>query len=298
MTTHVKHAIVVGIDGSSASAAALDWAIAEAVRRRRPLHLFSAGERLMPGGEAALYDADLVARIADEAIAKAEAVLDAAAAQIAVSAPGLEVTRECSLRPPAAVLVEHSTHADMVVAGHRGHGVLVGALLGSVAHQVAAHASCPVVVVRAPGEHAEPTGGVVVGVDGSEGSEAAVRFAFDEAASRGCDLHVVKAWWTSTAGFSQKLKADFQQAELLAVSETLVGWGEKYPDVTVHVTVPMAQTVSAVVRASAEAELLVVGTRGLGGFRRLVLGSVSHGALQHASCPVAVVPATAAAARE
>ena len=290
MTTHVKHAIVVGIDGSSASAAALDWAVAEAVRRRRPLHLFSAGERLMPGGEAALYDAELVERIADEAIAKAEAVLDAAVARVALGAPGLEVTRECSLRPPAAVLVEHSTHANTVVVGHRGHGVLVGALLGSIAHQVAAHASCPVVVVRAPEEHTEPTGGVVVGVDGSEGSEAAVRFAFEEASSRGCDLHVVKAWWTSTAGFSKSLKADFQQAERLAVAETLAGWGEKYPDVTVHVTVPMAATVSAVVRASAEAELLVVGTRGRGGFRRLVLGSVSHGVLQHATCPVAVVP--------
>ncbi|GEP40260.1 universal stress protein [Nocardioides psychrotolerans] len=302
MTSHVKHCIVVGVDGSPASDAALDWAAAEAVRRRRRLHLCGVGERELPGGDAAMYVTEILELAETDAVARAEAALDAAAARVSERWPGLEFTRESVLGNPAGVLVEHSAHAESIVLGHRGHGVIVGALLGSVAHQVAAHASCPVVVVRtsgagatAPGTTFQPdpevlrTGGVVVGVDGSAGSEEAVGYAFDEAAVRGCDLHVVKAWWTSTAGLSRSLKLDFQNAERLAASETLVGWADKYPDVTVHVTVPMAPTVASLVRAGTGAELLVVGNRGLGGFRRLLLGSVSHGVLQHATCPVAIV---------
>ena len=289
MTTQVAHCIVVGVDGSPASDAALDWAAAEAARRHRRLHLCSVGERQVYGNEAALYVAEVVDQIVADAIARADAVLDAAVARVGERQPQLEVTRESSLGVPAAILVEHSTQAETIVVGHRGHGVLVGALLGSVAHQVAAHASCPVVVVRDPGDDVVPTGGVVVGVDGSAGSEAAVGFAFEGASSRGCGLHVVKAWWTSTAGLMPSIKLEFQTAERLAVSETIVGWVDKYPDLVVEVTVPMAPTVSALVRAGTGAELLVVGNRGLGGFRRLAMGSVSHGVLQHATCPVAVV---------
>ncbi|WP_341925351.1 universal stress protein [Nocardioides psychrotolerans] len=292
MTILVKHCIVVGVDGSPSSDAALDWAAAEAVRRRRRLHLCAVGQRELPGGDAALYVGEVLELAEADAITRAETALDAAIARVDAGWPELEVTRESILGSPAGVLVEHSAHADTIVVGHRGHGVLVGALLGSVAYQVAAHAVCPVVVVRAPDVPGSPnpaTGGVVVGVDGSAGSEAAVGFAYEEAASRGCDLHVVKAWWTSSAGLFHDLKLDFQNAERLAVSETLVGWGDKYPDVTVHVTVPMSPTVGGLVAAGTGAELLVVGHRGLGGFRRLLLGSVSHGVLQHAVCPVAVV---------
>ncbi|WP_309648300.1 universal stress protein [Nocardioides sp.] len=292
MTIHVKNSIVVGVDGSPSSDAALDWAAAEAVRRRRRLHLCAVGQRELPGGDAALYVGEILQLAEADAIARAERALDAATGRVEDGWPELEVTRESVLGSPAGVLVEHSAHADTIIVGHRGHGVLVGALLGSVAHQVAAHASCPVVVVRTPGPAGSPvavTGGVVVGVDGSEGAEAAVGFAFEEAAARGCDLHVLKAWWTSSAGLFHDLKVDFQNTERLAVSETLVGWADKYPDVTVRVTVPMAPTVGALVAAGTGAQLLVVGHRGLGGFQRLLLGSVSHGVLQHAVCPVAVV---------
>ncbi len=295
MTTTATHSIVVGIDGSPASDAALDWALEDAVRRRRSIHLFSAGERRMPGGEAAIYDFELVQVIADEALAKAEAVLDAAVARAAAAAPDLEVTRESNLEGPAAALVGLSGRADTLVIGHRGHGRLIGALLGSVAHQVAGHASCPVVVVRhagEPGAAAVTRRGVVVGVDGSVASEAAIAFAFEEASSRGSDLHVVKTWWTSTSGLTASLKVDYQETERLAVSESLVGWADKFPDVVVHVTVPMGPPVSTLTRSAADAELLVVGSRGHGGFLRLAMGSVSHGVLQHASCPVAVVSGT------
>lgn len=289
MTTPSTRSVLVGIDGSPASDAALDWAIAEAVRRHRPLHLCSVGQVQSLGGEPAMYVAEVVQQVTADARAHAQAVLDAAAARVAATAPQLELVTECVLGVPAAVLVERSGQVDTVVVGHRGHGVVKGALLGSVAHQVAGHASCPVVVVRAAPPASVPTGGVVVGVDGSARSEAALGFAFEEAALRGCDLHVVKVWWTSTAGLVPGIAEDFQATERLAVAETLAGWGEKYPDVTVHVSVPMSPTVSTLVEAGRRAQLLVVGSRGLGGFRRLVLGSVSHGVLQHAFCPVAVV---------
>ena len=296
MSSIGNQAVVVGIDGSANSDAALDWAVAEATRRSRPLHLFSAGVRHVAGGEAIYNDVELDAVLTRAALSTAEAHLEAAAAHVQVVAPDLAVTVQSAVDRAAGELVDLSARADTIVVGRSGHGPAVSAVLGSVAMQVVTHAECPVVVVHDPTDSATDARadarGVVVGVDGSAVSELALGYAFEQASLRGVHLRVVHAWWTTVpSGLMWDIKAEQVTLEQLALSETLVGWSEKYPDVEVRPSLPLAAPVSALTEAGGRAELLVVGSRGRGGFLSLLLGSVSQGVLQHATCPVAVVRA-------
>jgi nucleotide-binding universal stress UspA family protein len=290
MDTIGNHAIVVGIDGSANSDAALDWAVAEASRRGLRLHLFSAGIRKIPGGESIYNDPQLSAAVTREALDVADNLLAAASARARKVAADVPITFESAVDRAAGGLVDLSSQADTVVVGRSGHGPMVGALLGSVALQVVTHAQCPVVVVRAPNGDTSGARGVVVGVDGSGVSELALGYAFEQASWRGVRLDVVHAWWTTaTSGLTPDIRSDKISQERLTLSEALVGWSEKYPDVTVRESLPMGPTVLTLTESAENAELLVVGSRGRGGFRSLLLGSVSQGVLAHAPCTVAVV---------
>lgn len=286
------HSIVVGVDGSANSDAAVDWAATEAHRRDLPLHLYSAAMRRFQGGDAMIVVPELLETVTAEAQAAADLLLEAASARVREQAPELTVTKERGLDFPARALVDLSSNADTIVVGRSRHGGRVGAVLGSIAQQVVTHAHCPVVVVREPSDEAS-TRGVVVGVDGSADSEIALSYAFEQASRRGVPLSVVHVWWNLP---SSRITMDFQQDESdharLALSEALVGWGEKFPDVEVRSSTPRGETVLALTEAARDAELLVVGSRGRGGFRSLLLGSVSQGVLHHAPCPVAVVRAS------
>jgi nucleotide-binding universal stress UspA family protein len=183
-----------------------------------------------------------------------------------------------------------------VVVGTRGMGGFAGLVVGSTAVEVSARARCPVVTVREVGSG---TGPVVVGVDGTPVGEAAIAFAFAEAATRGTDLVAVHTWTdllveTAFAGGAAAL--DFapiaQQAEEV-LGERLAGWPEKYPDVRVSRHVSHERAPKALLRHAEKAQLVVVGSRGRGGFRGLLLGSTSQHLLHHAPCPVAVVPTAA-----
>lgn len=287
MKTIGHNSIVVGIDGSPAGAAALDWAVEEATRRRLPLHLVRGREREIPSNLVLGTAPAAALGTAQQTEIHTTEMLTSAAARARSASPTLSVMVESSKDLAAAVLVELSTRADTVVLGSHGDGVVLTAILGSVSTQVALHAECPVVILREAPAHG---GGVVVGVDGSEVSDQALGYAFDEASSRGLPLDVVHARWTSTAGGSTAdLLEDQTKQELLTVSESTVGWSEKFPDVTVRHHLRDGPAVRALVEKSRGAELLVVGSRGRGGFARLLLGSVSHGVLHHAHCPVAVV---------
>jgi nucleotide-binding universal stress UspA family protein len=179
------------------------------------------------------------------------------------------------------------------VLGSRGLGGFSGLVIGSTAVAVAGHAHAPVVVIRADEPPAD--GPVVVGVDGTPVGEAAIAFAFAQASARGVDLVAVHAWTdlvVEAAYVGGAAALDFapleeQAAETLA--ERLAGWQEKYPDVHVVREVVRERAARALLRNSEHAQLVVVGTRGRGGFRGLVLGSTSQHLLQHARCPVAVV---------
>lgn len=290
MNTIGHNSIVVGIDGSPASDSALGWAVEDAGRRHLPLHLVRALERELPI-DAGLRNSPATAEVMLQQARRLTEELLATRSDRAIHAvPGLTVSVESSNDLAAATLVDLSSRADTIVIGNRGHGVLMGKLLGSVSTQVSMHAQCPVVVLGVHLHDRKGRRGVVVGVDGPEGSENALAYAFDQASARRVRLDVVHAWWmTATGGLSVDLLRDEQNLQRLGLAESLAGWSEKFPDVEVTTHLPVGPPMLALLEQAKHAELLVVGSRGLGGFRRLTLGSVSHGVLQHAHCPVAVV---------
>ena len=191
--------------------------------------------------------------------------------------------------PAASALCELSGDAEMVVVGSRGQGGLAGLLLGSVSSQVAAHAHGRVVVVRGhwqrvSGHVAAP---IVAKTEGSAASVAAVEFAFEEAALRGTALLAVCALADAPGilGGAVQIRRDFE--DLITRSE------KGHPGVTVRLSeIAEGSARSALLAAAFEAQMLVVGARGLGGVRGMMLGSVSHTLLQHAPCPVGVARVT------
>ncbi|HET8600782.1 MAG TPA: universal stress protein [Segeticoccus sp.] len=286
---HGAHGIVVGVDGSPSSDAALDWAVEDARRRRLPLHLVHArGLDNWWYAAGAVAPAELASDLPDE-------LLRDRVARAKALAPELEVTGESNSDNAAPTLITLSERADTIVLGARGHGTLRGVLLGSVSMQVVAHAHCPVVVVREDHRPEREHRRIVVAVDGTAISSAAVEYAFAQAAERGTDLVAMHAWWADLSGHPHRLdsledqQAAYVEEQRRMVAESVAGYAEKYPQVAVHHRVVRAQPVEALVTESAAAELLVVGSRGRGGFRGLLLGSVSLRALQQAHCPVAVV---------
>ncbi len=281
-------AIVVGVDGSPTSDLAVDWAVAEATRRRLPLHIIHAFSFGYPKTKTGFgHSVDDLRQIARDV--RKDSVARASRAN-----PELAITWEESAFGPAPTLVEASESAATVVVGARGLSAARGVLVGSVSLQVATHAHCPVVVVH---EMPTPAPGapVVVGVDGSAVSANAISYAFEQASSRGVGLTVVHAWWLENvegAAASAIWTVDWQQfaqEEQALVAESLAGWRNKYPDVDVRRHSVRGLPVEALVRQSESACLVVVGTRGRGGFAGLLLGSVSQGVLHRSQCPVAIV---------
>jgi nucleotide-binding universal stress UspA family protein len=209
------------------------------------------------------------------------------------AAASVEVTGVAITGGATAVLLDESRTAAVVVVGDRGLGGFTGLLVGSVAVQLAAHAGCPVLVSRG---RPAPTGGVLLGVDGSPANDPAVGFAFDEAARRGCPLTAVHSWTHPvSAGPGEILPLVYDVAEVEAeearvFEEALAGWREKYPDVEVRRRLVRGHVRPTLVEATSRSQLAVVGTRGRGGFTGLVFGSVSQAVLHHADCPVAIVP--------
>lgn len=283
MRDHAESRIVVGLDGSPSSLAALDWAVTEAARRSRPVHLVEA-LHLSPPVTPVMGDLPpMVLPEPSEVIARG---LD----HVRTREPALAVTTEVTTGSAAGRLVELSDEADTVVVGSRGRGMLRAALLGSVSFQVATHARCPVVVVR---EGPASTGrrlGVVVGVDTRESSGEAVGYAFAQASSRGVDLTAVHAWWLTMPDAMPAVMAVDDMASLSQdLVEAVSGWASKYPEVTVHERVMTLPAVEALAQLSEHAELVVVGTRGRGGFTSLMLGSTSYEVAACSLCPTVVV---------
>jgi nucleotide-binding universal stress UspA family protein len=287
--------VVVGVDGSPQASRALDWAATEAGLRGAPLVVlwayspdYPAVRALGQPGPPPPQPKDALHTVAQEGCSRA-------VEQVRRTHPTLAVTDRCVARDAGAALVDESSTADLVVMGARGLGTLRGVLLGSVSSYVTTRSHCPVVVVReAPGVGAgEPR--VVVGVDGLEDSAAALRFAFDAAARHGASLTVVHTWDldVDTAAASMTWSVDWQQAgeqEQAVVAEAVAGYAAEFPTVDVRRHVVHGHPVAELARESEGADLLVLGTRGRGPVKGLVLGSVSRSLLHEAHCPVAVVP--------
>lgn len=290
MSMRAGSPIVVGVDGSDASLVGLAWATHEASRQHRRLRLVHAWEVPVPGYVPVPASVDLVRE-------SAEALLAEAATKAAEWAPDLDIEAVLAHGPAPRVLVDHGADGTMVVVGSHGRGGFARLLLGSSSAAVAAHATVPVVVTRGTrAQEAWRDGPVVVGVDGSAVSEAAIDVAFSAAATRRHGLVAVHAWAQPDPfideAYAVLSEAATRQTEArLAVSESLAGWRDKYPDVAVTEVIADGHPVEALLSEVAErqAALLVVGSRGRGGFAGLLLGSVSRGVLHHATCPVAVV---------
>ena len=280
--TGAGHRVVVGVDETDDSLVALDAAAAEAALRRRPLHVVHADPFGTAANSAAGARPDELGRWVTRAMEQASA-----------AHPRLTVTGEVARGFPQPVLVEASRDAELVVIGGCGLGALARALVETVAGGLALRSSCPVLVTRGPGT---PVGAIVVGVDGSPESEAALGFAFGEANLRGRRLVVVHAW--SRPGPRRPgavLPIDFDAMSVRAGAERMVaelsaGWREKYPDVPVRTLLPHGHPREVLTEVGETASLMVVGTRGLTVPPVPELGSVSRHLLYRAPCPVVVVP--------
>lgn len=276
-------AIVVGVDGSPSGQDALDWAAAEASTMQRPLRLVHGfiwplmGVHLGPS-PVGPPDGGLQAA--------AERVLADAETRARSSAPEVKITTELVVGAAAQALLEQARDAELVVVGSRGLGGFSGLLVGSVGVALAAHAPCPVIVVHPRPKTRPAVQHVVVGVDGSDLSAPAIRFAFEAAARRGARLTAVRAW-SAPASIFPELVVEQEARELLLAA--LEGDRRRFPEVEVEVKLVGDHAGRALVEESSDAELVVVGSRGRGGFQGLLLGSVSQAVLQHAACPVAVV---------
>ena len=282
--------ILVGIDGSRSATAAARWAAAEARRRRTRLRLVEGvGSMPVP----ATPD-DLEPTFHDVLLPAEQERLAAAATAASQVAPDVAISMELLTGYPIPLLVAESRTAQLVVVGDRGLATITGLLIGSVAAGLAARAACPTIVVRPaqPGGAVPVDGPVVVGVDGSPTSEAALAFAFDAAAARRSPLVAVHAWRDTLIDSSFANTSDWQAVEndeQLVLAERLAGWGAKYPDVSVERVIVQDRPEHALRARSLGAQLLVVGSRGRGGVVGTILGSVSQSVLRHAGCPVAIV---------
>ncbi|MFF1511220.1 universal stress protein [Streptomyces sp. NPDC058326] len=275
--------IVVGIDPVRNWHVALAWAADEAHRRRRALRLVVA---VLP-----LHDTQ---HVDDSPRHQAQTqagkdTLRAAADWARVRHPDLEITSALFDGFPARVLAGLSRDAAMVVLGSR-HLSRTEEFLsaGSLVVPVTAQARCPVVVVGDAEHSTQDPPYLVVGVDGSESSRAALALAFEEADLRRCALLAIAVWQSPV--FTVQAEDTLFDAERRLLSETTAGWAEKYPDVRFAHEVLIGSPVEMLADAAEHALAVVVGRRGRGGYTGMRVGSVVHGLLHRAQCPVITVP--------
>ncbi|WP_329267810.1 universal stress protein [Streptomyces sp. NBC_01451] len=294
--------VIVGVDGSAESLAAAEWAAGEAGRRGRALRLVhvrnwtprsAEGERT---GAVQRHLGRQVLRRAEERVREA--------------CPGVRIHDEQQEGPATQALLRAAEQADVLVLGSRGLSGLTGFLVGSVALGVVARATRPVVLVRAPAETPDehppardgndpaPTahGDVVLGIDLDEACDEVIEFAFEAAGLRGARLRVVHAWQTPSplslgpgeiGLIDETRRAEEWQGFLSAVLQV---WRDKYPEIEVTETVAEGRAQSVLVRAATGASLLVVGHRLAERPLGPRTGPVTHAAIRHVGCPVAVVP--------
>lgn len=284
-------AVVAGVDGSESALRAVRWAANEAQSLRRPLRVVHATvwpliAHPVPPGVPTDYRTAMVEAARGWLQSAREAARSAAAEA--------QVSEQLVTGDAGPALLAESADARELVVGSRGLGGFTGMLVGSVAIALTQHAQCPVVVVvRAGGD---PTGPVVVGVDGSPAGEKVLGYGFDAASRAQAPLRAVHIWsdvgvggllWRSPPGGLDWETVEQDAHRLLA--ERLAGWQEKYPEVAVQRIVHQDRPAHRLREAGYQARLLVVGSRGRGGFAGLLLGSTSRALVHHAPCPLAVV---------
>ncbi|WP_062433644.1 universal stress protein [Herbidospora daliensis] len=275
--------VTVGVDGSATSLAAVEWAADDAARRGAWLRIVHVVDRSpyeladSPELDAAL--ADVACRIMSEA---EKAARD--------RRPGLPMRLENVEGRPADVLRRLADESAGLVLGSRGMGRTAGSILGSVSMQVAGHATGPVIIVREPpGRRA---GEVVVGLDDTADCPAPISYAFEQADLHGAEIRALHAWSLPTHPYAPEIEFDLnavRAGQRAVATSQLATFRTRYPQLPVFDDLRSAHPVEALVDASREADLVVVGSHGRGRAGSMVMGSVSRRVLRHARCPIAVV---------
>nr|WP_276615530.1 universal stress protein [Nonomuraea basaltis] len=268
--------VVVGVDGSPDSFPLAAWAGKEAGLRRAPLLILHAISRHRP----------------QRPTAELRALLEHAALRARMTQPHISITTEIVAQEPVPALVEHAAHAQLLVTGRGGQDALSGGQLGSVNLRLLHSAPCPIAVVgRNQRRH---TGEVVAGLTGHPCQEPVVEFAFEEASMRASALRAVHTWtWTTPYGPGtgqpplHSVDTAAEEATRL-LAEAITPWQEKFPDVVVRRTCGHAASHTALIDASAHADLLILGLRACG-LTGPVPGSTAHAVLRRAKCPIVVV---------
>ncbi|MFB9464014.1 universal stress protein [Streptomyces cinereospinus] len=283
--------ITAGVDGSEESLAALAWAGREAVRRDRALRVVHAWR--YEAHEALGGDRPTQAGWVRDAV-------DAGVRTVSGRYGGLEVTTDIVEGDVVDALAAAAAQSEMLVLGSRGHGRVVGFLLGSVGQQVIAGTRRPVVLVRSGDRATAEADGreIVVGQQGDAGdSAAALGFAFETAAARGATVRAVRAWTLPPVfAYSPGSLKLLDEAggpvpyEEKALADAVQPWRERFPDVPVVEHVEMGSAGQVLLSLAGRAQLMVVGRRARRTAVGARIGSVAHGVLHHAECPVAVVP--------
>lgn len=287
-----RYGILVAVDGSAESDAAIAWAAEEAAMRTQPVTLMHVIAPVAATWPVRYLEAGYRRWQEDHA----ELVIELAHKAVQAAVGDSTVTIQSEVRHGTVVteLLAASKRATMIVSGSRGLGAVGAGLLGSVSRGLLHYARTPVVVIRPSDGRADRTLPVLLGVDGSPASEAATAFAFDEASRRGValvalhawsDVSTVPPWGAGWAAYEQEC------GEILA--ERLSGWQERYPDVRVRRRIVPDRPAAWLIEESAQAQLVVLGSRGRGGFARLLLGSVSTSVAESSTAPVVVLRAAA-----
>ena len=290
-STVKRYGLVVGVDGSTASYAAVVWAARDAALRNLPMTLVHMFKTLVP----TFPQIPLPSGVAEWQQDDGRNVLERAGkiAQDALPADRkISITSEVKLSPPVPALVELSEEAEMIVVGCNGRGAVGRVVLGSVSSGVVRSAKCPVAVIRADDSstlHSESQSDrtpVLVGVDCSPASDLALAIAFDEASRRGVELTALHAW--SDVAVYQLPWLEWKSEAERSLAEYLAGWQERYPDVKVNRLIALDHPGRALIEESESAQLVVVGSHGHGGLAGVLLGSVSNAVVHAVHAPVIV----------
>jgi nucleotide-binding universal stress UspA family protein len=286
--------ILVGVDGSACSRVALRWAADEAVMRNVPLtlvHVLNTPEGSWSSWGLSTFPlpADFDQKRKEQALQ----VMDDAVKAIkddAEQSGALTINTELLFSPVVPTLIDLADEAQMIVVGSHGRNALRRGLLGSVSTGLIHHARCPVAVIHDDIDVPVPAQGpVVVGIDGSPASELATAIAFEEASWRGVYLVALHVWSDADGpDVPDRDWSDLQSTAMETLAERLAGWQERYPDVSVRPNIALSNPAHRLINRAEGAQLVVVGSRGRGGFPAMLLGSVGSTVVHAVRIPVIV----------
>ncbi|MEN9645802.1 MAG: hypothetical protein RL238_2471 [Actinomycetota bacterium] len=291
MTTRAPR-LLVGVDGTEGSVEALRWAAHEAARRSAPLHVMTCAELPVAVEAGLIGSSGATGSAMDSIVAEQEAVNQGAVNLVRSFGLDIEVSGDTVLGAPAYALVGAAHPDDIIVVGATSHPGRLTEVLGSVATVIAHRAHCPVVVVHGTDRRDAKLGRIAVGVDGSECGDQALVWAAEEAQRCGAELLLVHGWtypYNGPRNGATEARDDMKLDAMRMLEACSRRVKDLAPELRVHSIISEQSPAKAIIDAGKEADLLVVGSRGHGGFAALLLGSVSRTVLQHSAVPVVVV---------